>query len=971
MKIRFLALPALLPLCLMAQLTPTAVNSDVTVLSPYQVVSAGPHERVWQSVTLDADGNTNVNSYTELATGLNFWNPSTGQWEESKEQFQIAKDGSAIATNGQHQVILAADINSGGSVDLLTPDGQRLLSNPMGLSYFDTASGKNVLIAEVTNCVGEQVSPNVVLYVNAFDTLKGAIRYTYTRDGFEQDVILYENPGSPADYGLNPDTTLLEMNSEFFTFPTPSVQTTADIDETLAFGEMQMGRGKAYFLNDTLEAADVSKTWTTIDGRTFLIESVAYESVAPMLDKMTLSKAQASLRSTKDRKGLVAALRPRKKTRSIASIKPGRMKPNSGVVIDYTTLNASQTNYVFKGDTTYFISGNVGLYGTNTMFEGGSVVKYTNNVTLTVSTPITWQGSAYRPVVLTASDDQSVGEVVGTNTLSGYYATTALYIDANTAGASATLQNLRVANAKTAIAINGRNGHVISHAQLVTCQNGFSITNVDMSLRNGLMDHVMTNFTGSASTGRVEHLTADTATWLNQNIGTNLFLTNSLLVNITNTGSFSSNSVYTASGSGVFQSVGQGFHYLAANSPYRNAGTTTINAALATQLKNLTTYPPLLLTNDFTVSTTLSPQAQRDTDTPDIGYHYDPLDYCWSGLNLTNSTLTLTNGVAVGIYGATGTSMRSSGRFVSEGSPLNLNRLVRYQTVHEQPVLWGSVGTKLIYNSTTLPSVTLRFTDVSIMADTPGRRILYDPASYGANPLTIVHSQLRGVYESFGDQTASGTVIAFTNNLMERCTFTWTQSDYYNPFTLYEYNNLFHNGTNSFSTTTNQPAWTVKDNLFDCDSLTKTGSPTFTVGNNGYRSGLTSLGGSGNKTGLVPDYVIGPLGNYYYPTNGSSTSLTNLFDAGSRSATNAGLYHFTVRVDLAKESNSTVDIGYHYVATDANGNPLDYDGDGQPDYLEDRNGNGTVESGETDWQSATDIGLRVWITEPKSNSSIP
>src|SRR5213082_3128577 len=92
-------------------------NAQVPVPSAIgvpRVVEAGPHERVWQSVTLDAQGNTNVNSYTELATGLNFWNPSTGQWAESKEQFQITADGSAIATNGQHQVILAANINSGG-----------------------------------------------------------------------------------------------------------------------------------------------------------------------------------------------------------------------------------------------------------------------------------------------------------------------------------------------------------------------------------------------------------------------------------------------------------------------------------------------------------------------------------------------------------------------------------------------------------------------------------------------------------------------------------------------------------------------------------------------------------------------------------------------------------------------------------------------------------------------------------------
>ena len=180
-----------------------------------------------------------------------------------------------------------------------------------------------------------------------------------------------------------------------------------------------------------------------------------------------------------------------------------------------------------------------------------------------MSTPIKWQGSAYRPVILTARDDPSVGEIITpSNALSGFYASTALFIDANTAGASATLQNLRIVNAQTGIGINGRSGHVFSHAQLVNCQNGIAATNADFSLRNALFNNVLTNFTGSSSTGRVEHMTVDTATWLNKDIGANLFLTNCLLVAVTNTGSIgASNVVCSTSSSAVFQSAGQGSHY--------------------------------------------------------------------------------------------------------------------------------------------------------------------------------------------------------------------------------------------------------------------------------------------------------------------------------------------------------------------------------------------------------------------------
>jgi hypothetical protein len=50
------------------------------------------------------------------------------------------------------------------------------------------------------------------------------------------------------------------------------------------------------------------------------------------------------------------------------------------------------------------------------------------------------------------------------------------------------------------------------------------------------------------------------------------------------------------------------------------------------------------------------------------------------------------------------------------------------------------------------------------------------------------------------------------------------------------------------------------------------------------------------------------------------------------------------------EASQRADIGFHYVACSI-GLPIDTDGDGLADYFEDRNGNGTVDSDETDWQT--------------------
>jgi len=54
----------------------------------------------------------------------------------------------------------------------------------------------------------------------------------------------------------------------------------------------------------------------------------------------------------------------------------------------------------------------------------------------------------------------------------------------------------------------------------------------------------------------------------------------------------------------------------------------------------------------------------------------------------------------------------------------------------------------------------------------------------------------------------------------------------------------------------------------------------------------------------------------------------------------------------SKEQNSTVDVGYHYVALGPGNLPQDGDADGLPDYLEDTNNDGSFNSGDiSNWTS--------------------
>jgi len=82
---------------------------------------------------------------------------------------------------------------------------------------------------------------------------------------------------------------------------------------------------------------------------------------------------------------------------------------------------------------------------------------------------------------------------------------------------------------------------------------------------------------------------------------------------------------------------------------------------------------------------------------------------------------------------------------------------------------------------------------------------------------------------------------------------------------------------------------------------------------------------------------------------------SKLIYAGSRTAASAGLYHYTETTNLVNglevpDGANTVSMGYHYVAVDQNGNPLDNNSDRIPDYLEDPNGNGVMDVGEAEWQ---------------------
>jgi len=982
---------------------PIAVGISVAAPAPIErelkILDRGLHDRVWQLPGPVQDRNGRARrpeTFTEVSTGMHYVD-EFGRLAEAEELFELI-DGKAVARRGQIQVSLAANLNTAGAIDIAMPGGVRLTGHCLGLSYYDRALNKNVLIAEVRDTIGEQIAPNCIIYRSAFTDVKADVAVIVTRAGLSHTVVLRENLPVPEAWGLNSASTSLESYSEWIAPPAPTktqqllaTDSAGRLlqleDEALDFGSARIGNGVAFLIDGAIpDRVPVYKKWARMDGRDVLVESVDFLTVRRHLEM--LGPAQAALQKRAEnvrlagvpRKGRVfpaqrlAKVPDRRRPIQVAKAPPTAGK---GLAIDFELSNTTLTNYVFRSDTTYYISGQVNLSGKSNVMEGGVVIKYapTNSSQIKfagTNSALICKGDMYRPIVLTSRDDGTAGSTLTTSNNSGYYASSALYFDSQ-ASSGVRLQNIRISYADTAITFDHPTNVVVKHAQIVKCSSAFSVYAGDFSVRNLLVFKTVRIVNGSAAPKvRCEHLTSREIDYLNSAGIATIYLTNSALIAVTNAGSYSgTGNAVESDPATVFQTVGGAAHYLANGSVYRNAGTLTIDSTLAAELKVRTTYPPIVVTSPigwFTTNLTMIPQAQRDTDTPDIGYHYDPLDYAVASLAVSNATITLLPGTAVGVFctnqsGAIyGFGLAHGAGLHSEGSPTNLNRIVRYNTVQEEAnTNWSSIRAYSIltpwFTLSPAPTAGFRFTEFSCLAKDIEHLDGQSSTLEQQYPFTDCQFQGGFIY------VTTKPSLTFTNCLLSRVDF-WID-DAANYMTNIIRNCLFYGG--SLLLSSSHDPWPVKDTLFDnLDFLEADGS--FDADYNAYTTNSVRVGTGAHDVILLSSnvtYETGALGRYYLPTN------SPMVNAGSQTnAALAGMYHYTTLTNQTKELTNRLDISFHYVAT-TNGVPIDTDSDGVPDYQEDTNGNGTVDSGETDWTSAGDLGLRVRITRPRNNSSLP
>jgi hypothetical protein len=979
---------------LRAQVSSPSPQPDLSSITAgdYSVVERGPNHRVVQQVVSSTDAlgrlSYTTNSYVELASGLHFQDPKSGNWIESQEVIE-GFPGGAVARRGPIQMIFPNDLSS-EPVDAQMPAG-RFRSAVLCLSYADYGLQTNLIIAEIQPCQGQILAPNQVWYPAAFSNKVGAsVRYTYRRDGWEQDILIDDSGSLPTPESMGLDssspTLMLQVTTEFLEVPPPHTSQSASAaegltleDQTVDWGAMRLGQGQALFLGSSPSTKPVGtvKRWVvTPDNRQFLVEEVPFSRLLKaILSKPTGASLDTGTRKVRSLASLDKLPRlkphiPNPRPMELAAARP----PDRGLLIDFVTMSSSTNNYVFQCDTTYYVSGLVSLSGT-TVCEWGTVIKFTNSPSakISMSGPLICKGGQYRPIVMTSKDDNTVGQSISGSTGSPTNYNGATYLEDNNSQTN-TYQNLRLSYAgiglSAAIFSNG-----VWHCQFVKCGTAVNASGGGrVALHNVLMTQC-TNGVITTGTLSAEHLTADQCVTLLAGTGSSGVLTNSVLTAVaavTNVTLY--NSAQLSTGSGVYQTVGAASYYLADCSTNRNAGTTNIAPGLLADLRKRTTYPPIVLTNNITTDTTLSPQAQRNSGVPDLGYAYDPLDYAISGLTLTN-TLLLTNGVALGVYGTSGLNIRSGAKVVSQGTPLVLNRMVPAKAVQEQATSWGTGSAPTIFAlnavTTGLPELWLRFTELCFLAN---RGNVFTPISSTSegflSRFALVDCSLCGGNFSVGYSGGSPPTltIALTNSLFLRPTFYISQDSQGDSVIVRAWNNLFRGGAITWENNNSTTTWKAYDNLFD--RVTFLSCYSIQNSNNAYVTNYNKLPASGGSDIILtnsPVYQTSYLGSYYYPTNDGM--LSTLINAGSRWATNAGLYHFTTQTNQVEEGATMVDIGFHSVAVDANGNPVDTNDDGLADYLSDNNGNGSVDSGEIGWNLTGDLGLKVLITRPRNGAN--
>ena len=249
----------------------------------------GPNYNLWNGNGTGSPGHTH--RLMEIGSGMHYWDGN--QWSDSEAVFTPTTNG-FVANKVQDKVMLQGDLSIEGAVNVVTLNGLRLSSTPVGIALYDPVSGNEQVIATITNSTGVLISSNQVFYPDCFNGgVCADMVYTLEKGSFSQDVV-FKGRMDPTEFGF-PTNSRIQILTEFYQAPAPIsmsrplyVETNQAVrlkkvspdlvDQVLSFDEFVIGTGNAYTYpsaaNTNGTQAVVAKEFKVIQGRAFLIESV-------------------------------------------------------------------------------------------------------------------------------------------------------------------------------------------------------------------------------------------------------------------------------------------------------------------------------------------------------------------------------------------------------------------------------------------------------------------------------------------------------------------------------------------------------------------------------------------------------------------------------------------------------------------------------------------------------------------------
>jgi hypothetical protein len=406
------------------------------------------------------------------------------------------------------------------------------MARVQGVYYFDATTGESKLLAAPSDsAVAELHPPNQVIYRSAFnsDLLQADLRYTYTKAGFESDVIITRQPKlSPQDCGFNPATTLLQVRHQWQNASAPVSLRPITVgegtgpgmpDQFIDLGEMFFPPGGA-FVTDGASSTDsnvpaqlspaspqsagasvpVGKEWQTgggPGGSSLLIESVSWQTIATNLAQLPLMAEGEDSPWT----GFLAGAA----TGGIHLA--GGPSQTPGVLLDYTLVHGDYTDYTFQSYSpgsgpTYFVnSTNGSAYFSGTVtFQSNCVMKFCGGTCLALYGSVVCNGSQASPSVLTSEYDSQYGDIISTALLpTNGDVGTGLYFDYALQG-NLTLNGLVIRYANTAIecdescACNGGPclGTTVANCAFYKCNTGVYTSGMNVTIQNSAVNSVAT-----------------------------------------------------------------------------------------------------------------------------------------------------------------------------------------------------------------------------------------------------------------------------------------------------------------------------------------------------------------------------------------------------------------------------------------------------------------------------------------------